>query len=225
MDAWNKHRRLIQEYKTYYGDSACNSIYERHGVRGDLMSPHVTEGDILRTHHRFVFDDDDDNQESTWNQRVARYYYDQLFKEYAIADLSRYQQRQIALRWRIEKEVMDGKGQFICGEQHCQASTGLKSWEVNFTYSEQGKIKHTLVKVRLCHECTQKLHRIQNKKEKHDDSREEMTKELCKTLSLQKEAPSTDERPHKVDPWKIQRETTEKTQEEEFEEYLGDLLL
>ncbi len=52
------------------------------------------------------------------------------------------------MRWRIEKEVVDGKGQFICGEKKCTNKDNLKSWEVNFAYSEHGERKNALVKLR-----------------------------------------------------------------------------
>lgn len=38
-----------------------------------------------------------------------------LFKEYAIADLSRYKEGRVGLRWRTQKEVVSGRGQFVCG--------------------------------------------------------------------------------------------------------------
>lgn len=52
------------------------------------------------------------------------------------------------MRWRIEKEVILGKGQFICGSKRCDARDGLKSWEVNFGYMEHREKKNTLVKLR-----------------------------------------------------------------------------
>ena len=61
------------------------------------------------------------------------------------------------MRWRIEKEVVDGKGQFICGEKKCDIKEGLKSWEVNFAYVEHGERKNALVKLRLCPDCSYKL--------------------------------------------------------------------
>jgi protein FRA10AC1 len=33
----------------------------------------------------------------------------QLFKEYALADMSRYKEGKIGLRWRTEREVIAGK--------------------------------------------------------------------------------------------------------------------
>ena len=39
------------------------------------------------------------------------------------------------MRWRTEKEVKNGKGQFICGEKHCDIDKGLDSWEVRLDMS------------------------------------------------------------------------------------------
>ena len=47
----------------------------------------------------------------------------------------------------MEKEVIVGKGQFICGNKKCEETEGLKSWEVNFGYVEHGQKKNALVKL------------------------------------------------------------------------------
>ena len=39
-------------------------------------------------------------------------------------------------------------GQFICGNKKCRESDGLRSWEVNFAYMEDGSKKNALVKLR-----------------------------------------------------------------------------
>lgn len=54
---------------------------------------------------------------------------------------------QIALRWRIEREVVTGKGQFICGNKKCEERLELRSWEVNFAYFEHGEKKNALIKL------------------------------------------------------------------------------
>ena len=46
--------------------------------------------------------------------------------------LLRYREGKIALRWRVESEVLEGKGQFVCGELSCGERSGLASYEVNF---------------------------------------------------------------------------------------------
>lgn len=63
-----------------------------------------TDYDILREQHRFVWSDED-KADSSWEKQLAKKYYDKLFKEYCISDLSRYKENKVALRWRIEKEV------------------------------------------------------------------------------------------------------------------------
>ena len=46
---------------------------------------------------RFVRSEEDDSSDS-WEVRMARRYYAKLFKEYAIADLSRYKVRTFVLQ-------------------------------------------------------------------------------------------------------------------------------
>lgn len=108
---------------------------------------------ICRRFIRSDFDEDD----LTWGQRVAKKYYDKLFKEYALCELKYYKEGKIALRWRTEKEVIVGKGHFICASTRCDETKKLQSWEVNFGYMEDGEKKNELVKVRLCPECSDKL--------------------------------------------------------------------
>ena len=40
-----------------------------------------------------------------WQRRLAKKYYDKLFKEYALADFSRYKEGKVGFRWRTEQEV------------------------------------------------------------------------------------------------------------------------
>lgn len=69
------------------------------------------------------------------------------------------------MRWRTEAEVVEGKGQFICGEKSCPANSDLRTWEVNFKYEEQGTTKNALVKQRLCPKCSDMLNFRQKRKE------------------------------------------------------------
>lgn len=48
-----------------------------------------TDKDVLNEHHQFLRDENESIEELEWGDRVARLYYQKLFKEYAIADLSR----------------------------------------------------------------------------------------------------------------------------------------
>ena len=80
-----------------------------------------------------------------------------LFKEYAIADLSRYKEGAVGLRWRTEAEVVSGKGQFSCGAKRCANHNDLESYEVDFKYREAGEKKQALVKLRVCPDCAGRL--------------------------------------------------------------------
>lgn len=48
---------------------------------------------------------------------MAKRYVSKLFKEYALADLSRCKTGQVGLRWRVEREVIEGKvSKWVGGE-------------------------------------------------------------------------------------------------------------
>lgn len=61
------------------------------------------------------------------------------------------------MRWRIEKEVIIGKGETICGNKVCNKASELETFEVNFAYIEENERKNALVKVRVCTVCAEKL--------------------------------------------------------------------
>ncbi|KAK3714540.1 hypothetical protein QZH41_014212 [Actinostola sp. cb2023] len=138
LDAYSRHKKMINDYLLFYGPGIEHLKRDNSRDKTDL--------DVLKQQHRFIWDEEEDS-DSTWEKRLAKKYHDKLFKEYCIADLSRYKENKIALRWRIEKEVIEGKGQFFCGNKKCQENEGLKSWEVNFAYEEQGESKNALVKL------------------------------------------------------------------------------
>ena len=114
---------------------------------------------MLKQKFQFIRDDDDDAEkgQTDWQIRMSVRYYRQLFREYALADLSRYKEGKIGLRWRTELEVVAGKGQFSCGSKHCDERAGLHSYELLFAYVEHGERKRCLVKVRACSNCAEKL--------------------------------------------------------------------
>jgi len=69
-----------------------------------------------------------------------------LFKEYCIIDLSRYKENKFGMRWRTEKEVVTGRGQFACANKKCDERKKLRTWEVNFGYIENHEKKNALIK-------------------------------------------------------------------------------
>lgn len=90
------------------------------------------------------------------------------------------------MRWRTEKEVIDGKGQFTCGEVHC-SNTNMKdlcSFEVPFKYStKDGQKKTTLVKVRLCGPCALKLYYRKIREYEGKDSAKRQRRKECNSSS------------------------------------------
>ena len=157
MDPFQRHKMLAEEYIKYYRGSAKDIASPAQTVKTDM--------DVVKENYRFVRSSEDDLAAATGNseQRLAKRYWDRLYKEYALADMSRYRTGEIGLRWRTEQEVIDGRGQFTCGNKKCPTQppatpNQLKSFELNFCYVEGGVSKQTLVKVRLCPDCTYRLH-------------------------------------------------------------------
>ncbi len=147
MDTYSRHKALVNQYLLFNGRGIEHFKRSTENDRNDFT--------VLAEEHKFLWEPGEGTE--TWEKRLAKAYYDKLFKEYAITDLSRYKENKVALRWRIEKEVCDGKGQFICGNKSCIRTENLTSWEVNFAYREHSEQKNALVKLRLCRKCSKKL--------------------------------------------------------------------
>ncbi|CAG8514611.1 18631_t:CDS:2 [Acaulospora morrowiae] len=162
LDAYTRHKKFMNDYVFFYGRN------NERKFASTLTERPKSEFDILKENHKFLRPQEEE-EDLTWEQRVAKKYYDKLFKEYCIADLKYYKEGKIALRWRIEKEVITGKGQLICASTKCSEKHDLKSWEVNFAYIEDGEKKNALVKIRLCPKCSVKL----NYKNRHQEARQE----------------------------------------------------
>ncbi|XP_041370671.1 protein FRA10AC1-like [Gigantopelta aegis] len=238
MDAYARHKKFINDYLLYYG-----------GRKEDLMrdtSKDKTDLDVIRENHRFLWTEDDELEE-TWETKLAKKYYDKLFKEYCIADLGKYKENKIGMRWRIEKEVVDGKGQFLCGNKKCSTNDGLKSWEVNFGYLEHGEKKNALVKLRLCADCSYRLNYHHKRKEVLPKKKKKKIKELQSTEPEHKKHKSNEEnelgeettqstrKSSSGDNSESQQEESvwsgpakiveEKSRNEEFDDYFEDMFL
>lgn len=275
LNPYDLHKRLINEYVLKRaGDTALLGVRDASGDK--------TDADVLREHHRFLWDEHE--TAGTWEQQLARKYYDKLFKEYCLCDLSRYKENkvcdgprcndaiyvysfctsgQVALRWRTEREVIDGRGQFSCAHTKCTGrETTLRSWEVNFVYVEQTERKNALVKVRLCVTCSDMLNyrskkrevkklKRQARKSKREqrparrsgaddggdaaassnsldyntagDERQDSEESALNDAELKPRM--TDDPQSEVQCWAKATTVEEKSREEEFDEYLEDLLL
>ncbi|KAH7830395.1 putative Folate-sensitive fragile site protein [Monocercomonoides exilis] len=145
MDAYSRHLKYLKDY--YIAEGKPLPTFNQ---------KMKTDFDVLKETYRFIRNEEDDALD-TWETRLAQTYYKKLFREYCIVDLSGYKTRKIGMRWRTEGEVIEGKGQFVCGEKKCSRMHDLTSYEVPFRYEEDGKVKDALVKVRLCDKCALKM--------------------------------------------------------------------
>jgi protein FRA10AC1 len=137
----------------------------------------ISELEILKRNHQFIREC---GSASSWEDRICQKYYDKLFKEYCLGDFSRYKTGAIGLRWRTKEECVQGKGHFSCGNLKCDKVLDLNSWEMNFAYLEHQEKKNALVKIRLCPDCSYKLHYKQMKEEKKMKKKRKQEAELDK---------------------------------------------
>lgn len=139
---------------------------------------------------------------------MAKKYYDKLFTEYCLADFGekerRYKEGKVGLRWRVRREVMAGKGQFVCGNVRCDGKDELRSYEVNFAYVEAGARKQALVKLRLCPGCAYKLN-YRKIKELEKAERKAMKKDKTSTKKSEKASDGSSRR-------KRERQDSEKSE-------------
>ncbi|CAH8649586.1 unnamed protein product [Dicrocoelium dendriticum] len=235
LDAYDRHRKLVNDYLQYYGGSWADFKRDESTDRRDI--------DVIREHGRFLWSEKD--EPTDWSERLAKRYWDKLYKEYCLVDLTRFKENKFGMRWRLEREVIAGKGQFTCGNVKCSAGSDsrLRSWEVNFAYKERGERRNALVKLRLCPECSDKLnyrHRrrevtgqrvtdfsasdatanTEATQESAEDSTEPASK-IAKSLSLEANL-------DQENIWRVTKSADsggQKTQDEEFDDYFADMLL
>ncbi|XP_069677863.1 protein FRA10AC1 homolog isoform X2 [Periplaneta americana] len=241
LSVYDLHKRLVNDY-----------ILCRQGATtllGRDTSRDKRDIDVIRENHKFLWDEGD--TPDSWEARLAKKYYDKLFKEYCICDLSRYKENKIAMRWRTEQEVVIGKGQFSCGDKRCEETESLRTWEVNFAYKEQDEKKNALVKLRLCPDCSHKLnyhHKkreiIRNKTKKKQNLTDPSSSKRKKGDTEDSSKSSHEEQEDAADKgttsesddtdvpvddegmlWRGKHAAEEKSREDEFEEFLEDLLL
>ncbi|XP_037865203.1 protein FRA10AC1 isoform X2 [Chlorocebus sabaeus] len=207
MDAYQRHTKFVNDYILYYGGK--KEDFKRLGENDK------TDLDVIRENHRFLWNEEDE-MDMTWEKRLAKKYYDKLFKEYCIADLSKYKENKFGFRWRVEKEVISGKG--LC--QEC-------SIKLNFHHRRKEiKSKKRKDKTKKdCGESSRKKSRLSSaeeasKKKDKGHSSSKKSEDSLKRNSDEEESASESEL------WKGPLpETDEKSQEEEFDEYFQDLFL
>lgn len=218
-NAWQRHQHYLRTF----------SLAHRGGSATQLASSksYSTDADVVRAHHRFLWDEVQGGSSSgtadsagdgamdsrvgsvpgsdalTWEQQLAKRYWHRLFKEYVLADLSRYREGDIGLRWRTEQEVLNGRGQFSCGNKACnRRDVPLTSYELHFGYIEHGEAREALVKVRCCQTCAEKLNyrgnrdrdRAERKRARKEAKREKKHKRHVRECQIESAGSSGDDR-------------------------------
>lgn len=150
-------------------DSMKNEDDQLYGKPSDL--------DMLRSQFRFIPEEQDDDPRGKTIRKLS----DQLDREFALVDFA-FDKRGLGLRWRVQKEVVAGKGQFICANVTCKEKHDLRTFEVPFEYNDIGDecasvSKRSLVKVRVCQDCSIHLRsrKIRSKKKLEDGASPEET--------------------------------------------------
>lgn len=85
LNPYQVHQKLINDY-----------VLKRPGDTSKLFardtSKDKTDLDVIRENHQFLWNEEDVD---SWEKQLAKRYYDKLFKEYCIADLSRYKENKV----------------------------------------------------------------------------------------------------------------------------------
>ena len=69
-------------------------IIKFHDIVYPCRSRDKTDYDVIRENHRFLWDEED--SPDTWEAQLAKKYYDKLFKEYCICDLTMYKSNKVS---------------------------------------------------------------------------------------------------------------------------------
>lgn len=164
MGARDRHARLMRSMEL------SRHAPPDHSSAGPAPAPIATRSDedVLRESFRFIRSERDDAALGEWEARLARRYYARLYREFALADLSRYRAGALGLRWRTQGEVVRGKGQFTCGALGCDEGAALATFEVPFRYREAGHDRAALVKLRLCSTHARQLHYARGREGKRE---------------------------------------------------------
>ena len=182
VSSFERHKKYMKDVVHYYGGKV----------------PKAAEGEndfaILQRNFQFIRDEYDDvetleegTNKEKYEAEISLAYYQKLHKEYALANLTRFETGEIGLMWRTDQQVISGKGQFVCGNVDCDAMEGLKEFEMEFGYKENEQQKLELVKISLCPVCAYKLNykRIQDK-EKQERKRKRKEEKKAKKRKKRK---------------------------------------
>lgn len=87
LNPYELHKHLVNVYSLNAKGSTCLLRRDTSRDRTDL--------DVIRENHKFLWEDDE--VADSWEKQLAKKYYDKLFKEYCICDLTRYKENKVSL--------------------------------------------------------------------------------------------------------------------------------
>lgn len=93
MSAHERHTKLVSDYQRFYQHPQLPTETKT----AALVS---TDFDALREGHRFLRSEADD-AETSWEAKLAKRYYSRLYREYAVADLSRWVDGDGVCEWEV----------------------------------------------------------------------------------------------------------------------------
>ncbi|XP_033121097.1 protein FRA10AC1-like, partial [Anneissia japonica] len=86
VDAYARHKQLVNNYILYY--PGATKLFQRD------TSKDKTDINVIHENHRFLWSDTDEDDKN-WAKTLAKKYWDKLFKEYCISDLSCYKENKV----------------------------------------------------------------------------------------------------------------------------------
>ena len=85
-----------QLHTTIINDYVLNKSGASKSLQDSTVPKVKRDCDVIRKNHRFLWTEEDNVD--TWEQRLAKKYYDKLFKEYCICDLTCYKDNKVFFR-------------------------------------------------------------------------------------------------------------------------------
>ena len=101
LTAYERHKKFVHDYVTYYGGRIPSA--------NEHVEHTKTDWEAVREQHKFLRTEEDDKPDSSWEAKLAKKYYDKLFKEYCLADLTLYKEGKIGA-WEAWKKREGGGG-------------------------------------------------------------------------------------------------------------------
>ncbi|XP_047233163.1 protein FRA10AC1 isoform X2 [Girardinichthys multiradiatus] len=218
MNAFERHKKFVGDYILYYGGQMAD--FRRSATKDK------TDQDVLRENHRFLWRDEDE-EDMTWEKEVAKKYYDKLFKEYCIADLSRYKENKFGFRWRTENEVVSGKG--LCPECTFKLNYHHKRKEVKVRRKRKASEENDEPTKKK--KKKRKKSSSHSKKQKHKKHKDRTTSSSGSDSDQQHSdkdsgAGNEPDSQSEADHWRGPAPAVEeKSREEEFDDYFEDMFL